>query len=241
MSNNTVTPNIISGFSQLQPTSLGVTRGFLFADGTAIAAQATISEKHIDEIVITEHPVEQSAQISDHMYRKPQEVIITCGFSNSPTAPSDINQIGSIQEGFNEVDITSSMTGNSLLQCNQIYDMFISMQQTGQLISVATGKRIYPAMLFKMITVETDIKTENALIMTIVCHEIILATTSTVTIPNSVNPNAQTMPESTAPVSDQGTTSLTTTPAGYSPSIAGSLGLDPAGFAPGTLLTPLPS
>lgn len=48
-----------------------------------IVANITISERHVDEMVFTEHPVAQGSPITDHAYRRPTRVTITCAWSNS--------------------------------------------------------------------------------------------------------------------------------------------------------------
>ena len=47
-------------------------------DGTSmkdIIAQATFEERHIDELEVTDHPVQQGAMISDHAFRRPLSLI----------------------------------------------------------------------------------------------------------------------------------------------------------------------
>ncbi len=54
----------------------------------SITANITVDEKHTDEMVISDHPVEQGSTISDHAWRQPSLVVIRCGWSNSPGIPS---------------------------------------------------------------------------------------------------------------------------------------------------------
>lgn len=49
-----------------------------------ITATVTEVERHHDEMEITDHPVQQGATISDHVYRRPAELILEVGWSNSP-------------------------------------------------------------------------------------------------------------------------------------------------------------
>jgi hypothetical protein len=49
-----------------------------------IVAQITESERHVDELRITDHPVESGAPITDHAFKMPVEVTIRCSWSNSP-------------------------------------------------------------------------------------------------------------------------------------------------------------
>ena len=44
-------------------------------------ATVTIEEVAVDELVITEHPVQQGAEITDHAYNKPSEVTLSVMWS----------------------------------------------------------------------------------------------------------------------------------------------------------------
>lgn len=48
-----------------------------------IIPDVVVEEHHRDQLVITDHPVERGAAISDHAFKLPVEVEIRCGFSNS--------------------------------------------------------------------------------------------------------------------------------------------------------------
>lgn len=53
----------------------------------SIVANVTIDERHEDRLVITQHPVEQGAQISDHAYKMPASVVLRVAWSNSVPPP----------------------------------------------------------------------------------------------------------------------------------------------------------
>jgi hypothetical protein len=55
-----------------------------------IIANITIDEHHTDILEITQHPVEQGASISDHVFIRPFEVTIRCSWSNSPSSPGSL-------------------------------------------------------------------------------------------------------------------------------------------------------
>lgn len=46
-------------------------------------ADVTIEEKHKDELIITEHPTEAGASISDHAYMEAPELSMKVGWSES--------------------------------------------------------------------------------------------------------------------------------------------------------------
>lgn len=145
-------------------------------------ADVTVSEQHVDELAITDHPVEQGAAVTDHAFKRPSVVVIEAGFSDaSYAALGDPNYV------------------------NDIYDAFLTLQASRQPFDVVTGKRAYSNMLFQRISTRTDEKTENALFLTCECREIILVNTQTVALPNA---DAQKNPEVTAPTQNGGAMQL---------------------------------
>lgn len=61
-----------------------------------IIANITEEERHQDDLEITDHPVERGATISDHAFKRPAEVILRCGWTNSMPAPSSNSILGGI-------------------------------------------------------------------------------------------------------------------------------------------------
>ena len=164
----------------------------------SIRAQVTIEEQHTDDLVITEHPVEQGANISDHAYKRPAEVTIRVGWSNS-----GLQSLGSIV-----TSAYSAVTGTGELKLNYIKDVYaklLKLQESRIPFDILTGKRSYKNMLFRSLSVTTDQTTENALLVTAVCSQVIMVQTRTVIVP----PREQHKdPAKTAPVEDKGTKQL---------------------------------
>jgi hypothetical protein len=120
-----------------------------------IIAEVTIEESGRDELMITEHPVEQGAPIADHAFKRPAEVVMHCGWS----------------EG-----------GSGFLGAQGgVYGALLSWQAALVPFDLFTGKRWYPNMLIAGLVVETDEHSEHALMATITCREIILVSSQTVT------------------------------------------------------------
>lgn len=184
--------------------------------------QITIEERHHDEIVITDHPVEKGAQISDHFYKLPAEVVIRCAWSNSPSASGGllgaaIGVAASVGGPIARVAAAASSTlgaldtiqsileGNSADQVTSIYGQLRALQVSGEPFDIYTGKRAYNDMLFRSISVTTDANSENTLMVTLVCRQVIFAQTkvSDTSVNSKALGNAQ-----DAPVQDQGTQSL---------------------------------
>lgn len=145
-------------------------------------ADVTIFEQHVDELTITEHPVEQGAAITDHAFKRPASVLIQVGYSNSSfSALGDLNYV------------------------SEVYDAFLQLQASRQPFDIVTGKRSYRNMLFSRLSTPTNERTENALFLTCECREVILVNTQIVGLPdNSVQKN----PEITGSTQNAGTLNL---------------------------------
>jgi hypothetical protein len=142
----------------------------------------TLEERHHDEVVITDHPVEQGASISDHAYKKPAEVTLTLAWTNS--------SLGSI---------TSLQFGN---YSDFAYKQLLALQASRTPFALSTGKRRYTNMLIQSISVTTDAKTENSLIATIHCREVIIVQTTTTQLQPAAN---MASPQKTAAITNAGT------------------------------------
>ncbi len=152
-----------------------------------IQAAVTIEEHHIDELQITEHPVEQGAAITDHAFKRPAEVTLKTGWSNS----------GSI------LDPQSLL--NSWVNPNyiaEIYQSLLALQEGRIPFDIITGKRKYSNMLLRSLTTTTNQETEHCLIITATCRQIIIVQSRIVTVPPQ---SQQRSPEQTAPVLNKGT------------------------------------
>jgi hypothetical protein len=121
-------------------------------------ANVTLEEHHLDEMRITDHPVERNAVISDHAFKLPMRVVIRVGYSNSS------------QEGDGDPNYVQ-----------EVYEQFLALQESRELIEILTGKRFYENMLIERLAVTTDEKTENALLMTCECREVIIVDTQVAT------------------------------------------------------------
>lgn len=171
----------------------------------SFSAQVTISEDHVDEMEITDQPVEQGAAISDHAFKRPSEVTIEAIWSNSPTGQGFLSSVaGSVSGTIGGVQ--SILTGNSQDQIRDIYDKLLALQASRELSDVFTGKRVYKNMLISSMRVKTDKQNEN--ILRVICHlrEVLIVSVSVVQI--AAPADAQQEPESSAPILDKGAKQL---------------------------------
>lgn len=213
-----------AGASLLGLMTVRANRGFQPASGSMFSAMATIEETHVDEMDITDHPVEYGAAISDHAFRRPSELSIVCGWSDSPNDTSATNALTALGVGvaasksqlFAELMNASNLVDAAYAAVNptfsggqsstqRIYQQLLDYQQSRVLFSIYTGKRRYQNMLIKSLAVTTDERTENALIVRMTCREILFAQTQTVTAPS---PQNMATPEANSSPSESGAVNL---------------------------------
>ena len=172
-------------------------------------ADITVREHHIDRMAITQHPVEQKANISDHAYKLPAEVTLYLGWSNSGLK----GQFGDLSSfGFASISSVSSIVSGlkGLVNGNyvtQIYGQLVTLQVNATPIKIITGKRNYSNMLIESLEITTDETTEYALLATMHCKEVIIVSTviSTINTSNAVQSN----PRTTGTVVNNGTQAAT--------------------------------
>lgn len=175
-------------------------RGFDDGAGTMIIPDATIEEVHTDDMDITDHPVEQGVTISDHAYKRPAEVIITAGWSDSPNnsgwetqlVGAAANSNSAIQAVISAAELANGVAsvlsgGSGGSASASAYAQLLDMQANRTLFTIYTGKRTYQNMLIKSLATTTDQKTENSAVIRIGCRQILMAQTQTVTVSDSSN------------------------------------------------------
>ena len=117
------------------------------------SATVTIEEISVDELEITQHPVQQGASITDHAYKKPSTLTMSVMF-----------------DGF-------------LTPLSETYQNFLDFQETLEPFDVVTPKRSYSNMLIKSMVQTTDVDTENVLSLQLELQEIIIVSIVTTTVP----------------------------------------------------------
>lgn len=150
-----------------------------------ITIQATLEEKLIDTLRITEHPVERGSAITDHAYKLPAEVLLRCGWSNSSLS-SLANAVSSVFSG-------GSLSSSDYI--GGVYSQLLALQESRTLFDIMTTKRMYTNMLITGLIVNTDSQTSSILMVEAVCRQVIIVDTAATTLPPMAN---QSNPASTA-------------------------------------------
>lgn len=182
----------------------------------AIAIQCAIEESHYDELTITDHPVEQGAEISDHAFKRPAEVVIRAGWSNSGIQ-SIITELSQAAALLSDAALSFSGTTSPFNYAGEVYQQLLTLQASREPFQIITGKRSYSNMLIRGLSVTTDEKSEHALFCTAICRQVIIAQTQA----TAFTPIANLLsPERNAQTENAGVKQLTTgipAPGGSSP------------------------
>jgi hypothetical protein len=149
-----------------------------------IIPDCTISERHVDELEITDHPVETGSPVSDHAFVKPFELVMRVAWSDSKDLASLVN---------------AAVQGSFPATVKDVYKQLRDLQQSLQAFSVVTGKRQYTDMLMKRLQVITERETENVLMVEATFRQIIQVSTQVQSRSAlSANPANQASPQDTA-------------------------------------------
>ena len=191
----------------------------VFSGSTVITATVTMEESYEDALVVTDHPVDVGTMMTDHSYRRPAEVHLRCGWSNSDLEAQSNLQQPSIQSG----------SGSTSDYVTAVYMQLLALQQSRTAFQLQTSIRIYDNMLMTSIGLTRDSKTSQALFVTVHCREVLFVSTSTYVLPPTAN---QANAENTGETVQTGTQSV------QSSSAAGSLYPFPGPSSGGSLPAP---
>jgi len=81
----------------------------------SVVAQVTIRESYRNDMEITQHPVENGANISDHAYLRPREIELEIGWDGSQNPADVFNQLKQLQAArqpftiYTDRDVLSNM------------------------------------------------------------------------------------------------------------------------------------
>ena len=169
-----------------------------------ITIDTTIEEMYDDSLEVTEHPVELGAQITDHSYKRPMEILLRCGWSDANSGAA-LDALASLTGTNSPTSQTGTFTGGAMAASDYIagiYSQLLQLQEGRQTFSVVTGLRSYDTMLLTRCTVRRDQRTQTTLMVEAYCKQVILVSTSSATLPPQAN---QATPASTAETVNAGT------------------------------------
>jgi len=118
---------------------------------------ATVREQHTGSNTVTDHPVEQGANISDHSRPDPDRLVLDCIVSNTPLSDGSTHTVES--NGYN-FTVTAAQDST---RAPNAYQKLQDLRLNGTLVSVVTTLRTYSSMLIESITIPVDAKTAGAI------------------------------------------------------------------------------
>ena len=154
---------------------------------------ASLSERHEFENVITNFPIETGGEVSDHIYMKPDKVMIQGFVTNSPPLIFDLT-LG-----------RADRVGDAL-------ETLLSIRDNRELVTVVTGLIIYDNMVMKRLIIPRSSRTGEALRFSAEFVKITKVASETAEIPEDNLPedDEQVQDQAASPV-DTGTQPTTPT------------------------------
>lgn len=160
-----------------------------------------MSEDHFDEMHITDNPVAQGTTISDHAFAIPARLTMVLAWSPSTSGSGGLKVFGVTLPTLSGLFVSPGAGGNIL---KAIYTKVLAAMRARQFVNVSTGKRLYKNMLIQSVGEMTNAETENALLLTVVFKEMLLAKVNVIKTPVNTDAGGQADPESTTPPEDRG-------------------------------------
>jgi hypothetical protein len=156
-----------------------------------LVLDASITESHQAEVEVTEHPVEQGANIADHTRAKPESLTLEGLISNTPLNRTQtrrlVESLGVVFESNSAEDAVFGQPGRA----EAAYVTLREIKEAGQLITVVTGLRVYEDMVMTSLLVPRDARTGEALRFTASFKQIRLVKNKTTTQVVAKEPKAK--------------------------------------------------
>lgn len=158
-----------------------------FADGSGLALDCTLAQGHDRQAEITEHPVEEGADIADHVRPKPVDLAITAIQSVAPLQIVGLGILGALAP--------AALLG-AIAAPNRHHAAFERLETAwskGELVTVNTGLAVYESMAIASLKVDKTTSTFD-LPLAIGFRQVIRVSAQTVQVPK----NALGLPSPTA-------------------------------------------
>lgn len=130
----------------------------------------SLSERHAGDVEVTDHPVEQGANIADHARAKPEVITIEGMVTNSPLIDGSL------------IDTAAAVT-----RAGAALDKLRKLKDTGTLVTVFTSIRQYENMVITSLEVPRDVKTGNVLRFTATLKQVRVVQNKTVAIKTNLS------------------------------------------------------
>lgn len=160
-------------------------------EGMFLEFEATISTQHQGDAVVTEHPVEQGADVTDHIRRSPETLEINGVVSNTPLVVLgrlNAERTSVVLDRARADAVALSVPGGDVrTRAEDAYNFLKGIKDQGRTVKVITTLRIYKNMAIRGIVVSRDKDTRNILDVRLSLKEIVIALTGEADVPKPVN------------------------------------------------------
>lgn len=139
---------------------------------------AVIEEQHESSVQLTQHPVEEVADVSDHAIERPARLVLTGVMTNTP-AVSRLAQL---------VDPLAFKADRA----EEAYEDLLVVHRENARVDVLTTLQLYEDMLVTRIAVPRNAELGNAVEMRVELEQVRIVSSETVEAPVTENPDGQT-------------------------------------------------
>lgn len=143
----------------------------------ALEFDASVSEIHSGDTSVTDHPVEEGSDITDHVRRNPESLQINAIVTNHPILIARSLRV-----------LPSVRGGDPDSRAEDAYGFLKEHKDAGTVMGLSTTLRDYKNMVITALSVSRDSTTGNIVDISLTVREIIVAQTETVDTPEPTNP-----------------------------------------------------
>ena len=112
------------------------------ADGTSFTPDSVIKETYIEDIRVTDHPIEDGSTTSDHALKLPGRIVLECLVTESPLSSGRLKLVDGVQRMTDARDVLRGMVGQLLSYQSDRFGLIENMMLEGYPHSV-DKKRAY--------------------------------------------------------------------------------------------------
>jgi len=134
-----------------------------------IQLDAVISESHVNEVSLTNNPVEFGAEITDNAVVQPKQINILAEVSDTPLGVAALGQIVDLVTG-----LFGTSTSENITRSNAAYNAVIQLQEEREPIEIQTKLRLYTDMIITNVGVQQDKNTSRIVRMSIDLQQVII-------------------------------------------------------------------
>ena len=124
-----------------------------------LVLDASVSETHSQEIEVTDHPVEQGANITDHRRRKPFVLTMEGIITNTPLPVESAAKSTQTYDGKSWTSRASAVPGRA----EDAYATLQALCDSSKLLTITTALKVYPNMTLTSLSVPRDASTGQSL------------------------------------------------------------------------------